>query len=35
VKVVAVTTKHTTTTSIRTYRGCKKSAPVTHVHHNG
>jgi Peptidase family M28/PKD domain len=35
VKVVAVTTKHTTTTSIRTYRGCKKSQPVTHVHHNG
>jgi hypothetical protein len=34
VKVVAVTTKHTTTTSIRTYRGCKKSQPVTHVHHN-
>ena len=32
VKVVAVNTKHRTTISIRTYRGCKKSQPVTHVH---
>jgi len=34
VKVVAVNTKHRTTVSIRTYRGCKKGQPVTHVHHN-
>jgi hypothetical protein len=32
VKIVAVNTKHRTVTSVRTYRGCKKSRPVTHVH---
>ncbi|MEA2423571.1 MAG: hypothetical protein QOF55_2670 [Thermoleophilaceae bacterium] len=33
VKIVAVNSKHERVTSVRTYRGCKKSHPVTHVHH--
>jgi ABC-2 type transport system ATP-binding protein len=31
VKIVAFTTKHTRTISVRTYRGCKKGKPRTHV----
>ncbi|MEA2470908.1 MAG: hypothetical protein QOE38_1907, partial [Thermoleophilaceae bacterium] len=31
VKIVAVNTTHETVTSVRTYRGCKKGQPTTHV----
>ena len=32
VKIVARNSKHETVTSVRTYRGCKKGRPTTHVH---
>jgi hypothetical protein len=32
VKIVAVNSKHETVTSVRTYRGCRKSRPTTRVH---
>jgi hypothetical protein len=32
VKIVARNSRHETVTSVRTYRGCKKSRPRTHVH---
>jgi hypothetical protein len=34
VKIVALNTAHETVTSVRTYRGCKKGQPTTHVHHH-
>ncbi|MDQ1441257.1 MAG: hypothetical protein QOG97_1485, partial [Acidimicrobiaceae bacterium] len=32
VKIVAVTSRGSRTVSVRTYRGCRKSRPHTHVH---